>query len=199
MSKFKNIKNNSETFQEGLVTKPNEFIFQRTGKTVKAGEVYTKYFTLNKKEIFLTGLKDTSNSKLIIKNGKDTLINQYAKIVHNSKKPYPQNQPSRPSEDDYRIGSIRRFFSRFGNDTKKPIIEISKDDYENQNPLFIYFETRWRISGLKSDVEFANEGAIRQLQRTYPSISDILFPLQLWKPNLNTPEDVENKLSRLKK
>jgi len=199
MSKFKNIKNNSETFEEGFITKENEFIFESTGKIVKTGEIYTKYFTLNKKEIFLTGLKDTSNSKLIIKNGKDTMINQYAKIVHNSKKPYPQNQPARPSEDDYRIGSVRRFFARFGNDTKKPIIEISKDDYENQNPLFIYFETRWRISGLKSDVEFANEGAIRQLQRTYPSISDILFPLQLWKPNLNTPEDVENKLSRLKK
>jgi len=199
MSKFKNIKNNSETFEEGFITKENEFIFESTGKIVKTGEIYTKYFTLNKKEIFLTGLKDTSNSKLIIKNGKDTMINQYAKIVHNSKKPYPQNQPARPSEDDYRIGSVRRFFARFGNDTKKPIIEISKDDYENQNPLFIYFETRWKISGLKSDVEFANEGAIRQLQRTYPSISDILFPLQLWKPNLNTPEDVENKLSRLKK
>ena len=94
---------------------------------------------------------------------------------------------------------MTRYFSRVGNDNTKPIIEISKEDYTNRNSLYIYFETKWVIRGTKEEVSNANADRIRYLQRRYSNISQILFPLQLWRPDLDSPEDIENKLSRLKK
>ena len=193
------IKESAERFTEGLISNQNEFIFDVNNKTLPAGEIYSSYVTLDKKEIFMTGLKNSSDSKILLKKNKDSLLNTYANIVSRTKEKYPKNQPLKPTEDDYRLGVVTRYFSRVGNDNTKPIIEISKEDYTNRNSLYIYFETKWVIRGTKEEVSNANADRIRYLQRRYSNISQILFPLQLWRPDLDSPEDIENKLSRLKK
>ena len=97
------------------------------------------------------------------------------------------------------MGEVKRYFARVANDTTKPIFEITEDSYNDQNNLFVYFDVDWVISGLKSDVELKNSRTIRELERDYPQISNILFPLQLWRPPKDSRDDLENKLSRLKK
>ena len=85
-----------------------------------------------------------------------------------------------------------------GNDINKPLFEVSEEDFSNQNNLYIYFQFEWVISGVKSGVNRVNSDTIRELQLNYPNINQVLFPLQLWKPPKNSPDDVENKLERLK-
>ena len=77
-------------------------------------------------------------------------------------------------------------------------VEITADDFNNRNNLYIYFKSEWIISGVKSAVNRLNSATISDLQINYPNITQVLFPLQLWKPPKNSLDDLENKLERLK-
>ena len=63
MKKFNNLKNNSERTIQGLVTLPNEFIYKDMGGKVKPNIVYSIYYSLNKNEVYLTGLKSDLKSR----------------------------------------------------------------------------------------------------------------------------------------
>tara|TARA_R110000823_G_scaffold206783_1_gene337471 strand:- start:59 stop:670 length:612 start_codon:yes stop_codon:yes gene_type:complete len=192
------IKINIERTIQGLETKPQEFRYKRTGGFVKPNQIYSIYYTTNKTEKYLTGVLETSNSKIIEKVGIKSILNRYAEVKPTSRQPYPKTTPANPNESDYAIGVIDRFFTRVGNDTNKPIFEITADDFNNRNNLYIYFKSEWIISGVKSAVNRLNSATISDLQINYPNITQVLFPLQLWKPPKNSPDDLENKLERLK-
>ena len=192
------IKINIERTIQGLETKPQEFRYKRTGGFVKPNQIYSIYYTFDKREKYLTGVLETSNSKIIEKVGIKSILNRYAEVKPTSRQPYPKTTPANPNESDYAIGVIDRFFTRVGNDTNKPIFEITADDFNNRNNLYIYFKSEWIISGVKSAVNRLNSATISDLQINYPNITQVLFPLQLWKPPKNSLDDLENKLERLK-
>ena len=62
---IQNIKTNIERTVQGLRTKPQEFIYDKTKGFVRPDMVYSVYYTLSKKEVYLTGITDTSTSKII--------------------------------------------------------------------------------------------------------------------------------------
>ena len=192
------IKINIERTIQGLETKPQEFRYKRTGGFVKPNQIYSIYYTTNKTEKYLTGVLETSNSKIIEKVGIKSILNRYAEVKPTSRQPYPKTTPANPNESDYAIGVITRYFARVGNDTNKPIFEVSLGDFDNRNNLYIYFKSEWIISGVKSAVNRLNSATISDLQINYPNITQVLFPLQLWKPPKNSLDDLENKLERLK-
>ena len=196
--KIQNIKTNIERTIQGLETKPQEFRYKRTGGFVKPNQIYSVYYTNSKRERYLTGVLETSNSKIIEKVGQKSILNRYAEVKPTIKQPYPKTTPANPDESDYIIGVINRYFARVGNDINKPLFEVSADDFNTPNNLYIYFQFEWVISGVKSDVNRVNSDTIRGLQINYPNINQVLFPLQLWKPAKNSADDVENKLERLK-
>ena len=195
---IQNIKTNIERTIQGLETKPQEFRYKRTGGFVKPNQIYSVYYTNSKRERYLTGVLETSNSKIIEKVGQKSILNRYAEVKPTIKQPYPKTTPANPNESDYIIGVINRYFARVGNDINKPLFEVSADDFNTPNNLYIYFQFEWVISGVKSDVNRVNSDTIRDLQLNYPNINQVLFPLQLWKPAKNSADDVENKLERLK-
>ena len=135
---IESIKTNIERTIQGLQTKPQEFIYEKTGGFVKPNMLYSVYYTLDKEEVYLTGVTNTSNSKAIIKVSDKTLFSRYTDIKNLSRKPYPKPTSIKPSESDYRIGEITRYFTRMANDISKPILEISKEDFGNQNSLYKY-------------------------------------------------------------
>jgi hypothetical protein len=195
---IQNIKINIERTIQGLETKPQEFRYKKTGGFVKPNQIYSVYYTNSKRERYLTGVLETSNSKIIEKVGQKSILNRYAEVKPTIKQPYPKTTPANPDESDYIIGVINRYFARVGNDINKPLFEVSADDFNTPNNLYIYFQFEWVISGVKSDVNRVNSDTIRDLQLNYPNINQVLFPLQLWKPEKNSADDVENKLERLK-
>ena len=79
------------------------------------------------------------------------------------------------------------------------VFEITKEDFTNQNNLYDYTTFQWRISGKKDEVNRDNSATLRGIQSNYPSITKTVFPLQLWVPPKNSPDDLQNKLNRLKK
>ena len=194
---IQNIKTNIERTIQGLHTKPQEFTYKQTDGFVKPDTLYSIYYTLTKSEVYLTGILDTSNSKIINRIKNKTMYSNYSDIKSLSRHSYPKTTPANPSESDYRIGEITRYFTQRANNPNSEIFEISKEDSENENSLYKYTIFQWRISGTREEVIRENQGTIRSQQREYPNITKVLFPLQLWIPPKNSPDDLEKKLSLL--
>ena len=197
--RIQNIKTNIERTVQGLRTKPQEFIYEETGGYVKPNTMYSVYYTLNKQEIYLTGVTDSSNSKVIKRILNNTLFSTYVDIANTERQDYPKQTPVNPSESDYRIGTITRYFTKKTNEVNAKVFEISEDDFNNQNNLYDYTSFEWRISGKKLEVNRDNSTTLREIQSEFPNITKTVFPLQLWIPPKNSPDDVQNKLNRLKK
>jgi hypothetical protein len=94
---------------------------------------------------------------------------------------------------------ITRYFTKKANDVNSKVFEITKEDSNKKNNLYEYVSFKWRISGKKDEVNRDNSATLRGIQSNYPSITKTVFPLQLWVPPKNSPDDLQNKLNRLKK
>ena len=195
---IQNIKTNIERTVQGLTTAQREFTYRESGGFVRNNMTYSIYYTLSKDEVYLTGISDTTNSQIIEKVNDKTMFSRYKELATVTRTPYPKTTPSKPSDSDYRIGEIRRYFTQVANDKSKPIFEISAKDFGNQNSLYRYTDFQWRISGTKREVTKDNQITINILEREYNGISKKLFPLQLWKPIKDSAEDVQKKLLLLK-
>ena len=193
------IKENNERTIQGLRTGFREFIYDETGGYVKPDKLYSVYYTLTKKQVYLTGTEGTYNSKIINKVVENDLFARYSKIKTSTRQDYPGVTPAVPTDTDYKNGSITRYFTQIGNDKTKPVFEISIKDYNNKNSLYKYTEINWIISGKKQEVERDNQVTINSLLREYPTITKTLTALQFWIPPKNSRDSVENKLKRLKK
>jgi len=195
---IQNIKTNIERTVQGLTTAQREFTYKESGGFVRNNMTYSIYYTLSKDEVYLTGISDTTNSQIIEKVNDKTMFGRYKDLKSLLRTPYPKTTPSKPSDSDYRIGEIRRYFTQVANDKSKPIFEISAKDFGNQNSLYRYTDFQWRISGTKREVTRDNQRTINVLEREYNGISKKLSALQLWKPIKDTAEDVQKKLLLLK-
>jgi len=191
---IQSIKTNIDRTVQGLRTKSQEFIYEETGGYVKPNTMYSVYYTLNKKEIYLTGISDTSNSKLINRVKNETMYSNYTYTKNVIRQPYPKTTPSNPSESDYRIGIITRYFTKKTNEVNAQVFEITKEDFTNKHNLYDYTSFQWRISGKKDEVNRNNSATLQGIQSEYPSITKTVFPLQLWVPPKNSPDDIQKKL-----
>jgi hypothetical protein len=160
--------------------------------------VYSIYYTLSKDEVYLTGTTDSTNSQIIEKVNDKTMFSEYKDLASLTRTPYPKTTPAKPTDNDYEIGQIRRYFTQLANDETKPIFEISQEDFSNPNSLYRYTEFQWIISGTKEEVIQDNQRTINDLELEYNGISKKIFPLQLWKPTRDSYEDVQKKLLLLK-
>ena len=132
-NEIQNIKTNVERTIQGLRVKPQEFTYEQTGGFVKSDTVYSIYYTLSKDEVYLTGISSTSNSKIIDKVENPTSFKRYRDLTFPTRTGYPVPSKAKPTDADYRIGEITRYFTQVGNDTTQPNFEVSKDDFENKN------------------------------------------------------------------
>ena len=196
---IRNIKNNSERTLQGLKAKAGEFRFSQTDNYVPPDTIYSIYYTKNKKEIYITGVLSSVKGKIILKLGAQTNFSKYTKVKNIEREVYPKNEISRPTKSDYRAGKITRYFAQSANDKTKPPFEISSDSFGTQSALYKYTSLQWIISGTRDNVLIKNLSTIVKTEQEYPGIKDIISPLQFWKPSTNSVDDMENKLSRLKK
>ena len=122
---IQNIKTNIERTIQGLTTASREFTYKESGGFVRNKMTYSIYYTLTKDEVYLTGTTDSTNSQIIEKVNDKTMFSRYKELATVTRTPYPKTTPSKPSDSDYRIGEITRYFTQVANDKSKPIFEIS--------------------------------------------------------------------------
>ena len=193
---FNNLKNNSERTIQGLVTLPNEFVYKDMGGKVKPNIVYSIYYSLNKNEVYLTGLKSDLKSREMqkINRSEFTSFKNYKILKNPTRLTYPQHFKITPTDSDYRIGNIRRSFTRLTNDINAEVLEVSEKDSGNGNPLYLNINFDWTISGLKEDVIRKNEKVMKEQEKILPGISKLLTPLEYWKPKKGSKDDTVKKL-----
>ena len=112
------------------VTQMGEFRYTHGG-SVQPDLEYHIHYTNDKKEVFMTGGIHTLSSKIIEKRGKKSLFSTYTDLKSTSKKAYPEKYTPRPTDSDYRIGKITRYFTQKTNNLNGELFEISKDSVDD--------------------------------------------------------------------
>jgi hypothetical protein len=103
----------------------------------------------------------------------------------------PKNFIPTPSDTDYQIGFIRRYFVTKTADLAGFVYEVKFDDYENylENPHFICVDLKWRIRGplditYKSNGEINDRGVSNSNKAAISLTSQKLKNIGLYLPNL---------------
>lgn len=96
-----------------------------------------------------------------------------------------------PTEDDYSIGSIDRYFTQKANDVNGFVYEISLNTFENlnENPNWNVEIVRWRISGPLNAVynekgDITDKGVIDSNKTSLFITSNKLKNIGLYLPNV---------------
>ena len=120
--------------------------------------------------------------------------NRYNRIGRNISATQPRkiktNVPN-PTESDYRIGYILRYFIQKTNDVSSPIYEVSNSTYNLllTKPIYRGVSLKWRIAGPK-ETQYDNEGRIVDKSVSESNriairlVSDRMKNLKLHLPNL---------------
>lgn len=169
--------------ERGLYTHGNEIVHFDSNKdyigwyhVYNTGEIYSLPNYVNNESIKLK-LKYDSD-KVEFNNASNGIFNEYSNYKHIS-----PHAPF-PTQEDYDVGYIDRFFMKRRNGTGQPIIEISEDSYNNlnENPNTFYSvlhkttKLRWKISGNKHD-KFNSDG-LRVDSGVYETNKRVLFDLE---------------------
>ena len=197
MGDFSQILNNSERIIPNLQTEFKQFKFLDSEGFVPANVTYTAYYTKDKIKIYLTGLPTTPNSRRIKPVVESDNFVKYQRLKNLSRENYPKPNQIAPSKSDYDVGEFIRYFCKKGNG-EGDIFEISKETFDSQSTLYLYYELSWVITGKRVDVRQKNISTLNALSLDLPRIKNYLDPLQYWKPNRNSVDDVQKKLSFLK-
>jgi len=200
MSKqFNNILSNLERTIQNLETKDFEFVYSDTRTSVPANKQYSIYYLTNKQEVYYTGLSTSNFPRQLKRKLNNTTYGQYTNIKQNKREIYPEAYAPKIKQEDYTVGFIHRYFIQKANQPNSSIIEISEKDYNKTLTLFNKTKMLWLISGKKEDVILTNLSTLLKEQKNYKGISNAVYPLQYWKPEKNSKDDVQKKLSLLKK
>ena len=118
----------------------------------------------------------------------------YKDVVKNSKLfeiKYPDTIVPTPSESDYKLGFIRRYFTQKAVDISGHVYEISESTYSDYvtNPFWISTDMKWRISGpieptYKDNGEIDDRGIRYSNKAAINGATSKLKNIGLYLPNL---------------
>ena len=180
-------------------TKRLEFV-DEFDNPVPEGISYHIHITDDKDYFYMTEKEHGSNSILIFRvSGKVPDFVKYRKLVGRKSKEYLSESRTTPLLSNYEAGFITLFFARQANDINAKIFEISQNDYERPTSFYVKTFITLRISGDRDSVERDNQRKIFSANSRIFGISEIVSPLQFYKPNKNTKESVQDRLKNYQK
>ena len=104
---------------------------------------------------------------------------------------YPKTIIPNPTERDYKIGYIERYFVRKSNEPEGHIFEVDSNVYKEYivNPFWTGSSMRWRIAGplepiFNSKGEMEDKGVSNSNSANIVIVSRILKNIKLYLPNL---------------
>ena len=169
----------TDRVEKNQVAKEKEF-YSKRGKYIPKGTLYHIHFTTDLEVHYMTGGEHNERTQLkfresIFDNDFDyynTLNRQETINLSPTSKP--------PTDDDYRIGRMTRYFAKKANDTSSPVFEVSEDDFES-SPLYNYVSMLWYIRGNKIRVTKLNQREIKVASIEIPNIGKLLPILQYYR------------------
>lgn len=113
-----------------------------------------------------------------------------AKNIENFTLKVPKTIVPNPTDDDYSIGFINRFFIQKANDESSFIFEVSENEFTiyETNAFWKVLQIQWRISGptesIYKDGELSDRGVIASNKSSISIASSQLKNISLYLPNL---------------
>ena len=186
--------NTQKAIKSAGVTKKLEFI-DEFDNPVPEGISYHIHITDDKSYWYMTSAEHETNSIVIFRvDGNDSDYVKYRKLVGNKNQKYLNENRTTPTLRDYENGFFTMYFARQANDINAKIFEISREDLDVRTPFYIKISITLQITGEKNSVEKFNKDRIFTKNVFLPGLSDIVSPLQYFKPNKNTKESVQDRL-----
>lgn len=173
---------------ENQFTNGKEFVMTKNNKPYIG-----YYFSIADKEFWTGKTSDNPKKEQLIKVESPSKVKPnltYNKVSKNSTDGFIQPAPyyPKPTEEDYKIGFVTRYFMKRRTDDYTKIVEISPDDYEANfesatdgldTSMYVAVKINWKITGPKnndnSDPNFPKPGIIETNQKLV-KLKEKLFP-----------------------
>ena len=169
----------TDRVEKNKVAKEKEF-YSKRGKYIPKGTLYHIHYTTDLEVHYMTGGEHNERTQLIFRKSifdndfdyYNTLNRQEVIKLESTSKP--------PTEDDYRVGRMMRYFAKKANDTSSPVFEVSEEDFES-SPLYNFVSLLWYIRGNKIRVTKLNQREIKVASIEIPNIGKLLPILQYYR------------------
>ena len=73
-------------------------------------------------------------------------------------------------ESDYRKGFFKRYFIQLSSNDKAPILEVTKNNYNQADSIYLKQEMKWSLSKDVKEQEKLNLKNTLELEKTFPQI-----------------------------
>jgi hypothetical protein len=154
-------------------------------EVTSTGEDYTGYYWQTSKDEYFTGRNPSdgvsiplqiiatpppTKVSLLTYTDSNTTYNKLKGTKINKTFKLPYYQKSTPTEEDYQIGSFRRYFCKKVNEnlyietTKNIYDKIKNKDKGYAFTLYLPFTLVWQLSGNRREVEQTNQQSIQTLE-----------------------------------
>lgn len=130
----------------GKVEKYGDFQYQDGGIVPVGQEYHIHYSSIGKSEIYMTGTEHDETSLVINRIKGDTVFGQYINLKEPKKDmEYLNKHKFGVTKKRRKIGNVRRYFARQGNNLESPIFEISKVDFNKDTPFYKKIQMNWSL------------------------------------------------------
>jgi len=174
--------------------KEKEFYTKR-GKYYPKGSLYHIHYTTDLEVYYMTGGEHNERTKLIFRKSIFDNDFDYYNTLNRQEVVQIKSSTTLPTEEDYRMGRMTRYFAKKANETSSPAFEVSEADFES-SPLYNFTSILWYIRGNKLRVGKLNQREIKIASQNIPNIEKLLPIFQYFRSSkvLSIKEDIEKRL-----
>jgi len=173
------IHENTDRVEKNKVAKEKEF-YSKRGKYISKGSLYHIHYTKNLEVHYMTGGEHNERTQLIFRKSIFDSDFDYYNTLNKQDVVQLKSTSKPPTEDDYKNGTMTRYFAKKANDTSSPVFEVSKDDFES-SPMYNFVSLRWYIRGNKIRVTKSNQREITVASIKISNIGKLLPILQYYR------------------
>ena len=169
----------TDRVEKNQVAKEKEF-YSKRGKFIPKGTLYHTHYTTDLEVHYMTGGEHNERTQLIFRKSVFDSDFDYYNTLNRQEVVKLKSTSKPPTEDEYRVGRMTRYFARKTNDTSSPVFEVSEDDFES-SPLYNFVSLLWYIRGNKIRVTKLNQREIKVASIEIPNIGKLLPILQYYR------------------
>ena len=173
-----------------------EFV-NKVGKYYPKGSLYHVHYTNDKRAHYMTGGEHNERTKLLFRTNIFDNDFDYYNILNKQENLNIESKVTLPTEQDYKVGKMTRYFAKKSNGSNSPVVEVSEEDFDS-SPLYTYVSLEWYIKGDKNIVFRINKDNVSLAAQTIPNISKILPDYQYYRSDkvLSAREEVLERLGK---
>jgi len=184
----------TERVEKNLSAGEKEFYTKR-GKYIQKGSFYHIHYTKDLEVYYMTGGEHSPQTQLIFKSDIQRSDFDYYNTLNKQSTLRLESQATLPTEEDYNVGRMTRYFAKKTNESSSPAFEVSEGDF-GSSPLYDYVSLTWYIGGSKKRVLILNRREVAIARITIPNIGKLLPNYQYYKSSVTvtTKQDIINRL-----